>query len=318
MKALAVVAGGMGNIIQMTAAIRTIRERLGWQLDILSASLSGPRGAHADLDPVLPGAVYTRATVHYADYEGVVLLGYGSTGRVANWEARGLKLLNDPARQAITCDRSEVDVSMNACRELGVAENDLNWHGDVNWNRDCPERFDVVFANGYYRDKAGGHWDVKGFPGFGSLAAAIKQKWPRLSICSIGRDGREAIHGTVDRTGLPLLDSLALVARARFTVCTDSMALHAAAAIGARTYALFTATSVRKNFEPRFHWNARLVGRDDLICRADCQRRGHAWRQCPRRECQEIGIGHILQCIAEDYAGTPQPMISDSGVEAIV
>ena len=169
-----------------------------------------------------------------------------------------------------------------------MAEEDLIWRGALKWNEAYDERFDVVCANGYYRRN--GHWDVKGFPGFSSVALEVQRRHPELSICCIGADKEEYIHGTVDRTGLPLCDSLALISKAQLVLATDSMAWHAAGALGVKSLGLFTATSTLKNADPLFHWNGRVVGRLDLECRRMCQEQAHRWTRCERHECQEIGV----------------------------
>lgn len=196
---------------------------------------------------------------------------------------------------------------MNACLELGVPENDLIWQGQLRTNPKYAERFDVVLANGYYR-KDGGYWDVKGFPGFKSVAAELRNRYPELSICSIGADKREHIEGTTDRTGIALLDAVTLLAKAQFVICTDSMAFHAAACFGTMTFPLFTATSTVKNADPRFHASATIIRKREpgdvngkpLQCGLLCQEQGHRWRRCKRHLCQEIGIGHIIEVIENE------------------
>jgi len=305
---MAVFAGGLGNQIQMTCVARTLRERLGWDVDTLSTGIAVGSGTHEDFDPVLPGRVF-----HYQNppdwkgYDGIVLLAFAANGARAGQERWGQPILNDPARQIVHVNHSEVDTAMNAPREFGVAEDDLIWQGELNWNEEYGERFDIVMANGYLRRESG-LWDVKGYPGYGSAAAEIQRRWPKLSVCCIGRNAQEVIHGTVDRTGLPLLDSLALIRRAKVLIATDSMALHAGGALGTPTVALFTATSVTKNCDPRFHATAEVVrvmepSGSPLLCGLMCQEQGCRWRRCDRWRCQEIGIGAIADAVGRKLEG---------------
>ncbi len=301
MKIIASIAGGMGNMIEMTAAIRTMRERLGYEVDVHT---TGTPWSHADIDPIFETQgckVYNNGNwdqIGEDDYDGIVFLGYGRP-REQKTYYNGLRVLNDTMRQAVNFKQSEVDVSMNACRDLGVPEEDLIWEGDINWNRDYPERVDIVLANGYYR-KDSGYWDVKGYPGFQDIATGLRDLFPGYRIGSIGKDGSETIPGTEDFTGINILDALTLIKGARFIVCTDSMAHHAAGALGKRSFAIFTATSRVKNYDSRFHANTVLVGRKDLECREECQVRGAYWRRCPTRECQDIDAGKIVDDIAYD------------------
>lgn len=294
MKILAVIAGGLGNQVQMTAAVRTLRERLGWEADIFSTGSPWP---HETVDAILPGRVLNAGNVtpHLGEYDGAVLLGFGAAGYGGGlW--RGLRVLNDTAAQKITCERSEVDISMDACRELGVGENELIWRGEVTFNHDYAGCFDIVLANGYYRKKSG-YWDVKGWDGFPALADILRKRRPELTVAAIGADSRERIAGTVDRTGLDILDSLALVARARCLMSTDSFAFHAASPLRTPTAAIFTATSTVKNADGRFHDYATIVGRDDLECRLTCQADDHRWRRCRDRQCREIAPERIADVV---------------------
>lgn len=340
MKVLAVIAGGMGNQIQMTAAVRTLRERLGWEVDFFSTGLPGPRNAHAMFDPVLPGQVYNGLTLprSLAAYDGAVQLTYGATGDPYKWAQRGAKILNDPDHQRVTVRQSEVDTSMNACRDLGVAEDDLIWHGHI-WCADdylgptggytdvgeylrdahkasitgtvspklaAREGFDIVLSNGYWRgtkERPSNHWHVRGYPDYPELVAALTKRWPGLSICCIGADDRERIDGVTDRTGLHLLHALAVIKRARLLITTDTMAFHAAACFDTPTIALWTATCAVKSACPRFHATATLVGRDDLECRATCYGRQCYWLRCPDWQCQKIPVADIMAVAERELEG---------------
>ena len=304
MKTLAIIAGGLGNQIQMTAAIRTLRERLGLDIEVLSG---GAPVAAVEMRRWLPYEAHRPAwRPTNGEFTGAVVLGFGSWHQAQDMGWHGLRWLNQVDRQIVGFTTSEVDVSMNACRDLGVAEDDLIWHGELNCDETYDERFDVVLANNYYKgtvEKSTDHWHVRGYPGFKSLASAIRERWPGLSMCCIGLDARERIEGVTDRTGLPLGSALALIKRAKFLVTTDSMAFHAAACFDTKTFALWTATSAVKSACPKFHATAVLLERSDLECRRDCQAASHRWTSCRDWKCQEIGIGQAMKPIAAFMEG---------------
>ena len=304
MKTLAIIAGGLGNQIQMTAAIRTLRERLGLDIEVLSGG--APTGS-TEIRQWLPYETHRPAWRPLnGDFSGAVVLGFASWRQTQDAGWQGLPWLNQVDRQVVRYEMSEVDVSMNACRDLGVAEDDLIWHGEMNCDETYDERFDVVLANNYYKGTPGhpnDHWHVKGYPGFKSLASAIRDKWPNLSMCCIGLDRHDAIEGVTDRTGTTLGGSLALIKRAKFLVTTDSMAFHAAACFDTKAFALWTATSVIKNACPKFHATAVLLERTDLECRRDCQEASHRWTSCRDWKCQEIGIGQAMKPIVAFMEG---------------
>ena len=300
MRVLAIIAGGLGNQMQMTAPLVTLRERLGWRIEVVSV---GAPVAGGPLREMLPFPTHGPG-VRTIGFDGVVGLGFGSYGgnQADGW--RGLTWLNTLSDQVVRTAKSEVDVAMDACRELGVAEEDLIWHGEMSCNEEYQERFDVVIANNYYKgpnkQRTTDHWHVRGYPGIKTLAAEIRKAWPELSICCIGLDDREYVEGTTDRTGLPLGDALALIKRARILISTDTMAFHAGACFDTPTFAIWTATSRVKSACPKFHHTARLIGRDDLACRDTCFADRQRWTHCQRWECQEIGVGHIMGIIEEE------------------
>ena len=312
-RVLAIIAGGLGNQIQMTAAISTLRIRLGWDVETVAG---GAPVAAAEMRDWLPGVTHRPAWRPGRDehFDGAVALGFGGNKMTQDAGWCGISWLNDISKQAVRTERSEVDVSMDACRDLGIAERDLMWHGELGCNdgydgyyEAYSEQFDIVLANNYYRghkDKPNNQWHVKGFPGFGSVAAGLQKRFPRLSMCCIGYDDRDAIAGVVDRTGIPLGDTLALIKRAKVLVTTDSMAFHAAACFDTRTFALWTATSAAKNACPKFHATATLIGREDLECRKTCQTRSQYWTACKRWECVEIGIGRIVGEVGDYLEGS--------------
>ena len=296
MKVLALIAGGLGNQIQMTAAIRTLRERLGISVEIIATG--APTGGD-ELRQLFAVPAHSMSWWPKREtFEGVVALTYAASKIPDRF--RGLRVLNNPARQAVRADWSEVDTSMNACRDMGVGEDDLIWHGELQ-KPDVDEAFDVVISNGYYRNQSH-YWAVKGYPHFKTLVEAIHATWPNLSLCSIGHLAEEHIPGTVDKTRIPLAMSLGLIANAKFVVSTDSMAFHAAPVYDVPTFALFTATSVAKNADLRFHATARIIGREDLRlgCRRMCQEQQHRWNRCTNWKCQNISVEQIIEVIAND------------------
>lgn len=299
MKVIAVVSGGIGNLIQMTAAVRTIRIRKGWDVDIFYQGLIAESGEHKEVDQICAVTVYNAGNLpRPLRYGGAVLLGFGAINAKLTW--RGLPILNDivAQQQVASCRESEVAISMKACEDLGVATEELIYQGELRHVPTPDHPKEIVIANGYCR-RPGGYWDVKGFPGFETLVREIRVAHPHLSICSIGRTQDEFVLGTGNRTGYPLLFALGLIKGAKLLICTDSMAFHAAGVFNTPTVALFTATSVVKNADPRFHASATIVGREDLPCRPNCQPAAQAWRNCPEHLCQEIGIGLIMSSIKE-------------------
>jgi hypothetical protein len=296
-RVVVITGGGLGNQIQTTAAIDTLEKRLGFDVEVVT---SGAPVAGDELRELIPWPAYSpRQTPPANRFDGCVALGFGATWQDQAKGWRGIPFLNDLSRQAVGYETSEVDTSLNACRDLGVIEGDLGWHGRL-LSSAGGEHFDVVLADNHYRgprNKPTSRWNVKGYPGFDDLAEGIQRRWPSASVCCIGVDERERVAGVVDRTGVPLAESVSLIENAGLLVTTDSMAFHAAGCFETPTVAIWTATSATKNAEPRFHATARYALRGDLVCRRDCQEDRWRWRRCKRWECQEIPVDQVIETI---------------------
>jgi len=306
MRVLIIAAGGLGNQIQMTAAIHTFKESLGWDIEILTG------GAPFAAEQLRKSFAFPshRANWHPGEneeevkpFDGAVALTYGITHQIQENGWHGIPYINTLEKQLVTIHDSEVNISMNACREFDIAEKDLIWHGFLKNDTIFKEKFDIIIANNYYRGhltKPNTLWDIKGYPDMPKLVEELKKKWPKYTICSIGVDDRDYVAGTVNRVGLPLSCTFTLLKEARFLISTDSMAFHAAACFDTPTYTLFTATNQIKCADPRFHATMKILGREDLKCRENCQR-STSWRKCSTWECQQISVEYIMSEIEKDF-----------------
>jgi len=266
---------GIGNTIQCIPVIRTLKEVLGYEIDMWHAF----------------GVFPVPHIIPYADRwfigNGIKKANFSEyTGLVSTFWTRNhikvlpnLKLMNKI--QSLRMDRSEVDVYMDIARDLGAREEDLLWYGECNYNK-TNEKFDIVISDGYNR-QGSANWSIKQYPYYKEVVSLLKEK--NLRICSLGAPG-EYVSGTIDKTGLKLLDSLGIIANSKLVLSNDSGLYHAANTLGVKSVVIFTATSIEKNFDSRFHKFSTIIGRDDLKCRS-CQA-GRGWKNCETWECREI------------------------------
>jgi len=277
---------GIGNVIQTIPTIRTLKEVLGYEVDMWYAF-----GAFS-IPHIIPyvDRWFMNVNIIKADpneYEGLV-----STF----WTRNHIKALPQYKRLneiiPLRMDRSEVDIYMDIARELGAPEEDLIWHGTCRYNK-TDEKYDVVVSDGYNR-QGSANWSIKHYPYYKEVITLLKEK--SLDICSLGASG-EHISGTVDRTGLNLLDSLGIIANSKLVLSNDSGLYHAANALGIKNLVIFTATSIEKNFDSRFHKFSTIIGRDDLDCRP-CQA-GRGWKNCKTWKCREIDPKIVVKKIEE-------------------
>ena len=189
---------------------------------------------------------------------------------------------------------SEVDTYMNIARDLGVEEESIIWEAECNYN-EVDEYFDVVIANGYNRSGVA-NWSVKGYPYYEDVVGLLIEHG--VSVCSIGAKN-EYVEGTEDMTDLSLLDSFGVIKNSNCLLSNDSGMYHASAALGTPSIVLFTATSIKKNYDKRFHKYTKILGRDDLKCRP-CQNKRRWNKDCKEWECQNIDPILVFDTVMEE------------------
>jgi hypothetical protein len=268
MKLLLVHGEGLGNIIEVLPLIRTL-ECAGHEVDVALSNTSF--GFREDI--FVGRKVYQPdEDVPERQYCGKVVTIWGHIhGKDV---APGLNYLNDVGRQQMRLDMSEVSVYLGAAKEFGALHERFDCQDMLGFD-EPDEKFDVVLANGY-NWKMGDLWTAKAWLHYEALAVRLVKAG--LSVCSIGMK-REHVPGTTDMTGLSLRETLGLLRRARAVVSNDTGFYHCAAALRTPTVVLFTFTSVKKNYDPRFHETATVVARDDVKCRADCHAK-MKWKKC--------------------------------------
>jgi len=284
-KLLFATAEGIGNVIQTIPVIRTLNERLDFEIDLWLAFGSFPIPNILYVDKWIVGGQIRQ--INLSQYEGVVST-YWTREHI---RILPLKLLNKPTKLSMT--RSEVDCYMDIARDLGAKEKDLIWHGKCLYNQ-TKESFDVVVHNGY-NPHGSANWKIKSYPHYAKVVEMLTKKG--LKICSVGA-GHEYINGTINRTGFPLLVTLGIINNCKVFLGNDSGLYHCANALSRPNVVIFTATSIEKNFDERFHKYTTIIGRDDLECRP-CQA-GRRWnKDCKTWDCQQVDPEVIYKAVME-------------------
>jgi ADP-heptose:LPS heptosyltransferase len=278
---------GIGNVIQTIPVIRTLKEVLGFEIDLWHAFGSFP------IPKVIPYVdKWFRGVeinnVDFSSYKGIV-----STRWTKDYIGRiPLPLLNNITPFSMT--RSEVDTYMDIARDLGAK--DFIWHGRCEQSY-ALDKYDIVMHNGY-NPHGSANWKIKSYPYYSEVAEMLKENG--YSVCSVGYKS-EYIEGTEDKTGLDLLASLGVIANSKVFIGNDSGLYHCANALSVPNVVIFTASSTEKNYDPRFHKYATIIGRTDLKCRP-CQA-GRKWKDCKTWECRELNIDYVVYIIGDVYNG---------------
>ena len=192
-------------------------------------------------------------------------------------------------------DRSEIDVYMDIARNLGVEEKDLIWHGECSrlYLSCSASQYDVIIHDGYNR-YGSADWSIKSYPRYAEVALKLKEKG--FSVCSVGLNG-EYIENTEDKTGLDLFSTIGIINNSKIFLGNDSGFYHIANALNIKNVVIFTATSIAKNYDPRFHKFSTIIGRDDLDCRP-CQA-GRGWKTCNHWNCRDIDPEFIVNKVEQ-------------------
>lgn len=289
---------GIGNVLQCIPVLRTIKERLGYGIDMWHAF------GNFRLPKIIPyvdkwftGPLeYNKAARNrfmHSFYKGAVSTCWTKNHYHAYKDR--LPLLNSPT--PLSMDRSEVDTYMDIARDLGVNEEKLIWQGECLYDDDV-EDFDIVIHNGYNK-YGSAHWEIKSYPYYKEVVRILSEEYGFNNVASIG-SSEEYIPGTIDMTGLPLLKSFGVIKNSKVLLSNDSGSYHAANAVGTQNVVIFTATSIKKNFDKRFHRYSTLIYRD-LKCRP-CQSKRRWTKDCKDWQCRHIDPNHIADKVRDAYS----------------
>lgn len=291
---------GIGNVIQCTPVIETLSTCLDFEVDFWHAygNYTIPRNLLPNVNKVFIGdEIYN---INSSDYYGKVYTGWirhhSRIIKVADSVLKMPKLAE--AAKLVGMKRSEVDVNMDIARQLGVCEKDIVWEGFCNYNH-LNRKYDIVIHNGYNRKNLSMTWLVKEYPYYEDLATVFIRKG--FSVCSIGAED-EYVSSTTNETGLDLLDSLGIIRNCRLFILNDTGTYHCANALKVPNIVIFTATSITKNYDPRFHNYSTIISREDLRCRLSCQA-NHSWKRCGNWECRNIKPEIIANIVREMLNG---------------
>jgi ADP-heptose:LPS heptosyltransferase len=284
-KLLFLSAEGIGNCAQLIPCLRTIKEILGYNINYLHVF------GNFFIPKIIP---YTSSWfignqikhINPNNYEGFVST-FWTRNHIKPFLNAGMNLL--AGIHSLNMVRSEVDTYMEITRDLGAKEEDLIWHGNCMYNK-LDRRYDIVIANGY-NPHGSADWSIKSYPYYNKVVELLNKKY---KICSVGSK-QEYVKGTHDETGLQLLDTLGLIKNSKVLLSNDSGMYHCANALEVPNAVIFTATSISKNYDIRFHKYSVLIYRSDLECRP-CQS-GHKWKKCKTWECREIEPQVVVDAI---------------------
>jgi hypothetical protein len=156
---------------------------------------------------------------------------------------------------------------------------------------------DIILHNGYSKIsvKAREKWVVKSYPYYEELSCKLADM--SISVGSIGSK-EEYVKGTVDLTGLKLVDTISTIKGCKLVISNDTSSYHLSNLISVKNIAIFTCTDYGKNYSKNFHRFTTIIRREDLPC-SPCQRKADCYwlkmkSQC-HWKCREIDVDVIVK-----------------------
>lgn len=159
-----------------------------------------------------------------------------------------------------------------------------------------PEKCDIILCNGAYNKTA--YWLRKKYQKWHEVAKILIDKG--YSVASVGLP-EEYIQYTRDMTHLSLMETYDFINNCKVLASNDTGLYHFANAIGKDNVVVFTATSIKKNYNPIFHRNAIVVRGEG--CTHPCQNNtgevSQRWLKCQEWACAYFEPEIIVNAIDE-------------------
>jgi ADP-heptose:LPS heptosyltransferase len=172
--------------------------------------------------------------------------------------------------------------------------------GSMEHIKPLPDTPDILIHNGYNKLKVGqpDKWKAKSYAHWPIVIEALKKKGFRVGAIGLPD---EYIAGAENCTGLAFEDTVAAIKAAKLLLSNDTGTFHVANVVGTRNIPIFTFTSRKKNFDPRFHRFSTLI-ESDLPC-APCQHKSrHFWldnRKNCKWACRNIDPQKVLATVED-------------------
>lgn len=275
---------GAGNCIEMIPLYLSLEKEYGRVIDccyIMQNQGDNPKNADCTPNPICPGVMMNDIVDTLPEYDYVIKPPW-----IYDSEGNYFKEHVDNMRET----DSEVSRNGRIAEFLGIPYIlERKWRTS---ELSVPERY-VVMHNG-----AQDGWEDKKYPKMEELAWRIQREG--IKCVSVGAP-HEYIFGTENFTGLKWTQTAHVIENSIAYLGTDTGTYHLAGLMEKPGVAIFTKTSIGKNWDSDFHHTIKPIQRDlDCIC----QRQYH-WKlgvDC-NRECRDIPLDTIFNALREKIDG---------------
>ena len=264
---------GFGNVIQQIPLYLSLEKKYGKVIDscyLIQFEGDNPSNADCTPNPICPGVSLRDIIPTLEQYDYIIKPPYiySNTGDYYRDHIDEMRELD-----------SEVARNMRIAEYLGIdTEIERKWRSKA---LNVPEGY-VTIHNG-----AQIGWERKKYDRFEELCWLIQKEG--MECISIGSPA-EYVFGTTNRTGLEWRETAYLLNNTTLHVSTDTSTYHLASLMEKPCVTIFTQTSIGKNWDKDFHYNAEPIQRTDLeCCPGQLQYHwSHRCASCQTPECGDI------------------------------
>ena len=281
---------GFGNVIQQIPLYVSLEEHFGRVIDccyIMQFDGDDPKNASCTPNPICPAENYVSLESQFKDYDYIVKPPYIYDGS------------GDFFREHIDNMReldSEIVRNGRICEFLGIP---YTLHRNARTKAlSVPQRY-CVLHNG-----AQAGWDNKKYDKFEEVAWRLQKKG--IECVSVGVPS-EYIFGTTNYTGLTWRETAHVIKSATGYLGTDTGTYHLAGIFETPGVAIFTMTSIGKNWDKDFHHTIKPIQRTDLPEHTCPCQKGYTWMHsrstCKDPKCKDISAELIVNTFMEQING---------------
>ena len=275
---------GFGNVIQQIPLYCSLEKNYGRVIDccyLIQYEGDNPRNADCTPNPICPPETFETLSPYFKDYDYIVKPPF-----IYDGEGNFFKEHIDNMREM----DSEIVRNGRIAEYLGVPYL-LERNARTKPIR-TPERY-VCIHNGAQKG-----WSKKKYDKFEEVVWRIQREG--IECASIGAPS-EYIFGTTNYTGLQWRETAHVIKSATGYLGTDTGTYHLAGLFEIPGVAVFTMTSIGKNWDKDFHSTIKPIQRDDLDC-CPGQLQYH-WSpyctQCNDPKCKDISAELIANTFLE-------------------
>jgi len=285
---LFIVDSGLGNQIQTLPALLYCKKKYNKPIDVYILNKHWIEAAKILFGNFVENVFYKKKQLNVNDYYG----------KIFTYPTRNISILKNikdiSVRHGKKCSEVEYSMELVGC---DYCEEDFDISDICSTKfKESDNKIDILFQDGYSKISQDARitWKPKSYPYYEKLAKIFTKN--SYSVGSMGSP-EEYIKGTKDLTNLNLDKTIKLIKSCKLLICNDTAVYHLANILNKKNMPIFTFTSLKKNYDCRFHKSSLIVRREDLEC-SPCQAKKRFWLKNKKKckwACRDIDPNDIFK-----------------------